>query len=334
MLTQHFSYGDAKGGARNHQIAVYVDGGTGIGQAFVLEAAATGTDADSRALLDRHRATFDAFLASARLPSRTILAKAPTASDRPLTAYDVDRALDFLEWLLDVPFTTTQRDTVRDHLASAWSRNDRTEIEGLAGVLNARTQFDALEPAKRELARQAAREAVLKESRADAAKGDKLAALIVAAYDAAHAPLAPGDPPLTRQSADASLEVLYFMAAVVAAAPTDSNHPTKPKLDEWSKTLAAQYPNLPPDAKKEIAGAPLAWAALRAAWPELTPDQRATLSKTWADSPAVAALAVELRKGQDAADLRKAGDVMRAYDAHRRLIDMGAYRLGQPYRFY
>ncbi|HSI31978.1 MAG TPA: hypothetical protein VK986_00180 [Tepidisphaeraceae bacterium] len=330
MMLQHLSYGGTRpNDARNQQLNVFVDGGD-VAQAFTLDTAAMGDAAAGVTLMREHAKTFQAFVAGARLLSRDVLVPAPTPQDKALTRYTVEKGLDFLEWLLEVPLTAEQRGQVRDHLIAEWKANDRGEMGGVAELFAVKAEVDKLEDVKKkELARQAVRVELLKNARAEAAKGDKLAGMIVGAHDSAHAPIAAGEPPLTRQASDAALEVLHFMAAAHAGVSTDwaRARPDKARLDAFAKSLAAEYPNLPAGAKAEIAGAPLAWAALRAVWPELPAEQRVALAKQWGESPAVAQLAGKLKTSNTFGVSDDVARTMREYNAQRQLIDMGAYRL-------
>src|SRR5207237_7987644 len=98
-------------------------------------------------------------------------------------------------------------------------------------------------------------------------------------YDAAPQPIADGDPALTRQAADATIEVLFFMACQVEGGGTIS--PAKAVKDEWAKKLAEAYDAMEPAARQEIADMPVRWAALRLAWPGLPEDKRRELKEQW-----------------------------------------------------
>src|SRR5690606_2255237 len=144
---------------------------------------------------------------------------------------------------------------------------------------------------------------VVKLLRAQARKGDATSALLLAAYDAAHAPLAkggPDEPALTRHAADASLEAMHFMAAAVAGVSPARAAPTKAQSDQWAAALAADYAAMPAETKQELASAPVAWAALRLSWDALPDGARAELVKQWSATPAVATLATKLRADQSA----------------------------------
>jgi len=118
-------------------------------------------------------------------------------------------------------------------------------------------------------------------------ESDAVAKMIVQVYEAAHQPIAPGDPPLTRQAADAMLEVLFFMAAQVQggdAAAAALPQPTQEMKDQWAKNLAANYAKADAAARNQIAKMPLTWAALRMLWPELPEADKTQARAQWDQS--------------------------------------------------
>src|SRR5439155_6675350 len=112
---------------------------------------------------------------------------------------------------------------------------------GVEDVMKLRTQLSEMSKEQKELARQAAQPELIKAARAET---DAVAKMIVQVYDAAHQPIAQGDPPLTRQGTDALLETLFFMASQVQggdAAVVAQPKPTQEMKDQWAKNLAANY---------------------------------------------------------------------------------------------
>jgi len=128
---------------------------------------------------------------------------------------------------------------------------------------------------------------------------------------------------------------LYFMASK-AADPSPTGfvlHPTAAQKDQWAREMAAAYPIMDPAKREEIAQIPTQWPALRVLWPTLSADERAKLAAGWAQTPAVQALAVQVKKGQDDAQLQQAKRIGHAHWAHRQAINMGLYRLNYNYRY-
>jgi hypothetical protein len=267
-----------------------VDGGGGSSQGVALVAS-------SRDLFAKYRPAYLSLLEGMTLPSRTPLVDA-AAGAPALTMYTVQTVTDFIEWALDVPFTEGQRDALREHFVTAWRARDKGEIEGVAQITAGRAQLDKLTDAnKKELARQAIRAEVMKVWRAEAGKGDAMAKMMVEIYDAAHTPLVAGDPPITRQSTDATLEVLHFMASHVAGAPADVA-PSAEQKEHFARNLSAAYAGMPAGNREELAKMPTYWAALRCAWPELAADERQKLTAAWAGSEQVKPIVEQIRAAQ------------------------------------
>ena len=280
-----------------HFVITHVDGGE-WSQSFVYQTSTT-------AFRDRFRKTFDDLVDGAVLPSTIRLARppyfGPAAEQRPLDLYTVYQMTDFLEWLLELPMTEGQTTQIRDYLVVAWRIGDMDSIEAPAAVFKFRSELDELDPQKKELARQLVRQEALKEWRKEAAeKGDAAAKMIVDLYDAASAPLAKGnagEPDLARQSADATLEVMYFMASKIDGPDTS---PDAGRRDAWAKQMAAAYAGMSGEQKQALAEMPVTWAALRAGWAELPADERKRTAGQWAQVPALKELAVRLKTDREA----------------------------------
>jgi hypothetical protein len=92
--------------------------------------------------------------------------------------------------------------------------------------------------------------------------------------------LAQGPPPLTQDAADAALDAIDFIAAVVrgydAIDVTDIVRPI------WRQHLAYYYPQLPPQSRLWYANAPQLLSALSTMWPLLDPFQRQPYLQQWA----------------------------------------------------
>ncbi|MFI5378458.1 MAG: hypothetical protein ACHRHE_04110 [Tepidisphaerales bacterium] len=262
-------------------------------------------------LFNQNRKVSDGLLNSVRYASLVVLAKGRP----PLTQATVDEVADFVEWLMEVPLTDGQRQAVQQHLIDSWNKNDKEEMDGTAEVLKVRTQLSAMTKAQRELARQAVQPELIKNWRQDR---HAIARTMLGIYDAAHQPIAAGEPPLTRQSADATIELLYFMASQVAGG--EEVQPTAGVKDEWARNLAAGYAAMNADAKKEIGQMPMAWAAVRYAWPEMPAQERAKLKESWGQSPQIKELSaslVRIRAEAAASKTERLADAMRKMQDHQ-----------------
>jgi hypothetical protein len=106
-----------------------------------------------------------------------------------------------------------------------------------------------------------------------------LSQALVAIYDAANAPIAPGTPPLTAEAADAVLEIYAFQSAIVHGV---NMHVTDQERNAWIQRLAACYPMLDPAHQQWIGAAPLTAPMMRAGWKELAPAQQHAQRQAWA----------------------------------------------------
>ncbi|HSI35933.1 MAG TPA: hypothetical protein VK986_20290 [Tepidisphaeraceae bacterium] len=255
--------------------------------------------ASSSELWEKHWPTYQAFLKTISFPSHTKLAEPKDGFG--LTMYTVYTCVDFCEWFMDVPFTQEQRAVMQQYMVDVWRGEDaksKEEREGLQEIIKASNEVAKLwEPAKKKLAREAVRQEALAQWRKEAAT-DKMAAFMIGIYDAANKPIAQGkagEPALTRQGADATMEVLHFMASKAAGYDVE---PGKQQKDEFAQKLAAAYALTPAEMKTEIAQMPLYWAALRVQWPELPADERKKLADAWGASEAIKPIIEEIKKAK------------------------------------
>jgi len=191
-----------------------------------------------------------------------------------LTELLVNETTDFLEWLLDVPFADDQRRVLRNAIVDVWKRKAQAEIDTVLQIVNLRRQVAGLEAAKADFARAQVQEGFIAGLRKDPSEVSRM---LVQVYDAGHRPIADGPPPLTRQSADAMLESIYFMASILEDGQTAV--PTKEEKDQWAAKLAEQYAKMPEAQRDGIAQMPMIWAALRWAWPTLPDAEKRRLQE-------------------------------------------------------
>ncbi len=108
---------------------------------------------------------------------------------------------------------------------------------------------------------------------------DGLSRSLVALYDAANAPLVPGEPPLTQEIADCALEYLYFMlAAVQNTTPAE----TPPRVrQQWTMHLMQLYGTANPQERLWLANIPLMMAQIRVQWSALPEPQKQMYRNQW-----------------------------------------------------
>jgi hypothetical protein len=116
---------------------------------------------------------------------------------------------------------------------------------------------------------------------------DSVSTLLLEIYDLAHPPIAAGVPALTRQQADAALELFYFMAGQLEGVQATPNDAAK-KM--WAGNLARTWATLPIETRKAIAAMPVTWALTLAVWTNMFPAVREQVKATYAQMDVVKAL--------------------------------------------
>ncbi len=200
--------------------------------------------------------------------------------DPPLTVELVDRTTGFIEWMLDVPLTDGQRQTIREGLVESWTSNNREDVEGIADLLQLEAQVREMDEATRLALRAQVQPDLVQQLRQQ--PEDEGAQWLLAIYEAGHQPIADGDPPLTRQATDAYAEFLCFVIA--QGLGQEGFEPPAEFKDEFAKTVAAGYADLSPEEKQELVQMPLAWAAVRIEWAKMPDEQKQQYRAQWAES--------------------------------------------------
>lgn len=108
--------------------------------------------------------------------------------------------------------------------------------------------------------------------------------------------LVKADPPLTRDAADALLDVLFFEACQVNSQPEVM--PTPQMKEQWAKELTANYAKFDANARQQIAQMPAVNASIRSQWAMLPEEQKTVLRLRWSGVPEVNQIAVALINAQ------------------------------------
>jgi hypothetical protein len=95
--------------------------------------------------------------------------------------------------------------------------------------------------------------------------------LLVGEYDRVNAPLAAGSPALTREVADAFVDVLAFIDGIAAGVePVPAAEPVRAF---WLERMVLAWPRLPGEVRAWLAQMPIDWAKLRYQWAVLPAEQ-------------------------------------------------------------
>jgi hypothetical protein len=196
----------------------------------------------------------------------------------PLTEETVGRFTEFFEWAFDVQLTVEQRQVLRKYAVDAWSEKKKSDMDDVIQVVQQQVELSKLDVQKRALVRVQIEPELLTQMRNQ--PNEPMAKWALAVYESSHKVIAPGSPPLTRQSTDAFLDALFFMVGEVSG---EQSVPDQKLKDDWAKTLSANYPKISAELKKQIAGMPLFAAVMQVSWPALSNDQKAQYRAQWAE---------------------------------------------------
>ena len=90
-------------------------------------------------------------------------------------------------------------------------------------------------------------------------------------------PLAPGNPPLTREVSDRVAEFFAFLLTELGK-PLVADQQFK---DAWAEMLAARYVTRTAEERERLSKMPELWASLRASWPRMSEEERARYRAEW-----------------------------------------------------
>jgi len=197
------------------------------------------------------------------------------AGDPPLTESMVSHFTAFNAWLLEVPLSQDFKNYMRAMLIRDWKNpKDRAnDLVALKWELDmSRYQWRS---ADREAQRAFAEPEMIRSMRADTKNPD--AQYMVAAYDAAHRPIATGVVTLTRQASDAWAELYCFVSTQkgmpMVASPAIKN--------DFAKVLKQKFPTFPAANQKGFAQMTQTWPAVHMAWLTGTEADHQKLMAIW-----------------------------------------------------
>jgi hypothetical protein len=194
--------------------------------------------------------------------------------DPPLTESMVSRFTSYLGWVLQIRLTQPLKDNLRAALLQDWKQPK--EIKSDMDFLNWQVDMANRPNEEKEYFRSKAEPEIIKAMRVD--RGNPAAPWIVAAYDAAHPSIAAGNPPLTRQAADALAELLCFIRSHGSGSRQEADQAFK---DANAAQLAQNYPKLSSEQQQKLAQMPQDWAMLRLAWVKGSEADRQKMVAQW-----------------------------------------------------
>jgi tetratricopeptide (TPR) repeat protein len=131
-------------------------------------------------------------------------------------------------------------------------------------------------------------------------------------------PLAPGNPPLTREVSDVVAEFVAFMITETTGKPLVADQQFK---DSWAQMLAAKYGTRSAVEQERLSHIPTHWATVRLDWPQRKEEDRAKLREQWREF---------LKQASIASTTPEQVEAERSLQALQALIQIGQQRPLQP----
>src|ERR1700682_6081949 len=198
------------------------------------------------------------------------------AGNPPLTESMVSHYNTFIAWLLEIPLTQPLKDRQRAMLLEDWKKPK--DLESDMKVLNWQLDMARYEngQVERLYVRSIVQPDMIKKMRAD--EGNPDAQSLVKAYDAAHLPIAAGNPPLTRQASDAWTELYCFVRNQSGAPHMDATQAVK---DDFAHALTENWAKYPAEQQKAFSEMSQKWALVRFRWVKGKDAERQEILVAW-----------------------------------------------------
>ena len=187
----------------------------------------------------------------------------------PLTQSLADKFTSALAWILDVNIPAELAGQIRASLAADWKKGDAKTIEETQQFAAFFEQISVLNVETRDALREEHQPQFVAGIRQ---QHDPVAAALIRLYDRANAPIAMGNPPLTREIANCYFDLMGLIHALRQG--FEWQPLPEPMKLAYAHVLATQYPTLPPEQQAWFGTLPRGWTQVRAAWKNTPPEQR------------------------------------------------------------
>jgi hypothetical protein len=198
----------------------------------------------------------------------------------PLTEEMIGRFAEFFEWAFDVRLTNDQCNVLRTYSVDIWNKQTKSDMDAIVNVVQLQVELSKADRKQLAVVRATYEPQVLDSMRKQ--PNEPMAVWALAVYESSHKVLAPGTPPLTRQTSDAFLEALFFMLSEVQGKRDEV--PDERLKKDWAASMTGSYPSMPDALKKQIATMPLFVAQMRLNWPNLPEPEKAKYRSAWAET--------------------------------------------------
>lgn len=201
-----------------------------------------------------------------RLFIRIALAAA-VCDAQPLTEETQRRYVAAVYDMLGIAPTPDTTERIRLRLAAAWSNQEQGEIDGTLFVVNKHRDIQSMPEPRRTSEHALLRISLIQTYRNNAAT-DPLVRHLLARYDQQNPALAPGNPPLTRESASAWIDLATL-------ATTGSFQISIEEREQGIRAIAQRYSEANAELQMMVSNSIYFATRLKAEWRSMKPQARA-----------------------------------------------------------
>ncbi|MBL8230676.1 MAG: hypothetical protein JNL98_19445 [Bryobacterales bacterium] len=186
---------------------------------------------------------------------------------QPLTEETQRRYVAAVYDMLGIAPTPDTTERIRQRLAAAWSNQEQGEIDGTLFVVNKHRDIQSMPEPRRTSEHALLRISLIQTYRNNAA-ADPMVRHLLARYDEQNPALAPGNPPLTRESASAWIDL-------VTLATTGSFQISIEERERGIRAIAQRYSEANAELQMMVYSSIYFATRLKAEWPSMKPQARA-----------------------------------------------------------
>jgi len=176
-----------------------------------------------------------------------------------LTVNMVETVCAFYVWALDLTLPEHVKELIKENIIVAWKSSNPADTQGFEQFMKWMQELENMEQGARDNLRKNMHQQFVESLRTS--KDNPISAALLQLYESEKAPIAPGNPPLTEDIADASLELINYQY-LVSQSWRMTEIRTKHKV-VWRQMLGSVWSNSTAEWKSFYIAAPLTWARIQ-----------------------------------------------------------------------
>jgi len=176
-----------------------------------------------------------------------------------LTVNEVESICAFYKWVLNLTLPEQVTELIKENMIDAWTSSKPEDIQGFEEIVKKIQDVEKMEQVARDNLRGQIQQQFVESLKTS--KADPLNSALLQLYEAENAPIAPGNPPLTKKIADTSIELInyqYLMAQNMRITKLTTEHKVV-----WRQMLGSNWSNMTAEWKNFYIAAPLTWAQIQ-----------------------------------------------------------------------